>query len=578
MMRFFRWCCLALLLGTLATAAHAQTCPPQSSPTFPNPTGSVFGAIASTWKQYFAAKVDANGGTLCNPVFSGAIVGGTFTNPTINGGTITGTTVVNLASPLGASSGGTGSTSIGPEFTTTGGSGNRFDIVGGGITSSMLASGAAAANLGSGTANQIFAAPDRSSGTGSFRAMVFGDLPTGTANAVMATNGSGAWSAMTTIPAAVQGNITALGALTSEVTTSDATDSTNPTTGAFVASAGGLGVIGHASIGPTAADWTNPSWIYGPAYGQNPNAARLAVLGEGSAGDNPAILGAVHTLGGHQGIGVVAFGLNDDTAHNNPVYGLYAPSIIADGVGSGTGPGSSAFTEIESISYVTNVTVSAASQPAFEPNNLSAAIWAACGGGVSPGNGTTTGNCSLGLGFVNNTRPFETGIGFDPTSLDAARGAGGGGIAVELARGMDIRWINSAAGVDADIYGNASGLNVTSPVVLPTVSGNPSLTVGSGSLGIAGILVSNGAGSLNFFQATDGTHEMIAGVDGATGAIKMGSLSDHTLSIVANNSTVISVFADGGVTVGSPTGGDKGAGTINVAGGLYLNGTAYTNP
>lgn len=34
----------------------------------------------------------------------------------------------------------------------------------------------------------------------------------------------------------------------------------------------------------------------------------------------------------------------------------------------------------------------------------------------------------------------------------------------------------------------------------------------------------------------------------------------------------------GGVQVGNPTGGDQGAGTINVAGDIYLNGTAYTNP
>lgn len=33
-----------------------------------------------------------------------------------------------------------------------------------------------------------------------------------------------------------------------------------------------------------------------------------------------------------------------------------------------------------------------------------------------------------------------------------------------------------------------------------------------------------------------------------------------------------------GVEVGSPTGGDKGSGTINVATNIYLNNTAYTNP
>lgn len=34
----------------------------------------------------------------------------------------------------------------------------------------------------------------------------------------------------------------------------------------------------------------------------------------------------------------------------------------------------------------------------------------------------------------------------------------------------------------------------------------------------------------------------------------------------------------GGIQVGSPTGGDKGSGTINVSGDIYKNNTAYTNP
>lgn len=40
----------------------------------------------------------------------------------------------------------------------------------------------------------------------------------------------------------------------------------------------------------------------------------------------------------------------------------------------------------------------------------------------------------------------------------------------------------------------------------------------------------------------------------------------------------VTIFANGGVTIGTPTGGNKGAGTLNVAGGLYVNGTAVTVP
>jgi len=40
----------------------------------------------------------------------------------------------------------------------------------------------------------------------------------------------------------------------------------------------------------------------------------------------------------------------------------------------------------------------------------------------------------------------------------------------------------------------------------------------------------------------------------------------------------VTVFNSGGVNVGAPTGGDKGAGTINVSGDIYKNNSAYTNP
>lgn len=45
----------------------------------------------------------------------------------------------------------------------------------------------------------------------------------------------------------------------------------------------------------------------------------------------------------------------------------------------------------------------------------------------------------------------------------------------------------------------------------------------------------------------------------------------------ATSQTTVATFQVG-VQVGAPTGGDKGAGTINVSSGIFLNGTAYTNP
>ena len=65
----------ALLLVTLLapSLAAAQSCPvQQSSPGFTG-GGTVFGRIAAQWESYFAAKVDANNGTLCNPTIAGTL-------------------------------------------------------------------------------------------------------------------------------------------------------------------------------------------------------------------------------------------------------------------------------------------------------------------------------------------------------------------------------------------------------------------------------------------------------------------------------------------------------------------------
>jgi hypothetical protein len=58
--------------------------------------------------------------------------------------------------------------------------------------------------------------------------------------------------------------------------------------------------------------------------------------------------------------------------------------------------------------------------------------------------------------------------------------------------------------------------------------------------------------------------------------IEAGTGSSDFTQLWQNSSgtTLMSLYGDGGLTLGSPTGGDKGAGTINVSGNLYINGVA----
>lgn len=74
----------------------------------------------------------------------------------------------------------------------------------------------------------------------------------------------------------------------------------------------------------------------------------------------------------------------------------------------------------------------------------------------------------------------------------------------------------------------------------------------------------------------DGTTGKIISYD-RTNALYKAMVYDG-LSHTFNTSNTLVMSLNAGVQVGAPTGGDKGAGTINVATNIFLNNTAYTNP
>jgi hypothetical protein len=63
-----------------------------------------------------------------------------------------------------------------------------------------------------------------------------------------------------------------------------------------------------------------------------------------------------------------------------------------------------------------------------------------------------------------------------------------------------------------------------------------------------------------------------------TGALSFLTEDVANILFGTSNTTRVTVYADGGVAIGSPTGGSKGVGTLNVAGDIYKNNTAYTSP
>lgn len=96
--------------------------------------------------------------------------------------------------------------------------------------------------------------------------------------------------------------------------------------------------------------------------------------------------------------------------------------------------------------------------------------------------------------------------------------------------------------------------------------------------------------NFNFQSSTDG-YEQVAYIEGRTAADLGGTANKRggtvNIWVRPDNSTTltkfISVYWDyttitHGVLLGAPTGGDKGDGTLNAAGDIYKNGTAFTNP
>jgi hypothetical protein len=86
-----------------------------------------------------------------------------------------------------------------------------------------------------------------------------------------------------------------------------------------------------------------------------------------------------------------------------------------------------------------------------------------------------------------------------------------------------------------------------------------------------------GATAEAFIAVASKANEDITGA--ATGDLVVRTQGGNILfSINSGTGISVQIHSDGGVVVGAATGGSKGAGTINVSSGVFLNGTAYTNP
>ena len=100
------------------------------------------------------------------------------------------------------------------------------------------------------------------------------------------------------------------------------------------------------------------------------------------------------------------------------------------------------------------------------------------------------------------------------------------------------------------------------PIIIGTkTAGGESLRIDSaGRIGIGGNGVGNGLGvylqrsspnTTHFYEASDGTKTMITGVDSTNDYVKIGSLSNHRVGLVANNGEKLSILPSGNIGIGN---------------------------
>lgn len=276
----------------------------------------------------------------------------------------------------------------------------------------------------------------------------------------------------------------------------------------------------------------------------------IGIIGGSRSSDYPAQTGG--------SIGVAGYGYNDSTFTSSS-WGGYFEDRRGSGV---TGPTVGIEVDIKNAGSVVDITP----HNFFPGTGITSGVWLATGNGSGSGNAATCALCIL-----SNTDIFRKGIIFQSVALDTSIGNGGGGIAMELYTGQEQRWMNSSDTAIAELWGGSIGS------VTGMITPNAMLIGAATSAGPNGVLNVKGTTNewLTVGPAVSITGAIVlSGLNDAAGANIPMEFRVTTFNVVSNN--VVSAIIGPGVQIGAPTGGDKGAGTINAAGLIYNNGTAPT--
>lgn len=180
----------------------------------------------------------------------------------------------------------------------------------------------------------------------------------------------------------------------------------------------------------------------------------------------------------------------------------------------------------------------------------------------------------------------------DVASASAARGnLGAGATGDSLFQAPDVATAVATLGLTAAALTSAGNVFTASQSITGTADAQTLLTLKLTHDGISGPSM-----QFDFASASPAVADLVGeyqfrGRDSAGGLAMYSRIRSVILDptdgsedgtflvycLVGGSETAIMQIGPG-VQVGSPTGGDKGAGTINVSGDLYKNNTAFTNP
>ncbi len=353
-------------------------------------------------------------------------------------------------------------------------------------------------------------------------------------------------------------------------------------------------LIGEATVGGAGAPPSPKDWLETLIEGTVQNSQLAVVNAVGLIGCLGASRSSDYYAWANSSsdgtIGVAGYAINDDS-HSSNVWGGYFQANRDNNGGNFAG---TLGVEIDVANFGGVINT--------DPYNMFGSgggfnvdLWIAAGGGYPYINDARTpNNTSAAIGIVDNGAKFNKGVIFESTSLDTAVGAGGGGVAVELASGMSLRWLSAAATVAAEIWGTAGNFHVganfgvvgnlgvagTAPVASVGVYLQPAVSLASSSYaGVNSFILATTHGT-NPVWGVLGTSWCNVGVPNTQSGIVIGVEGDvnhagaGTVNISAGvraqiiSSSTGTIVAGYGVRVESAT--VSGGGAINAMYGVYV--------